>query len=68
MESQSKNPFITWLERVGQVDSFDDLHGHYVRTYGERALSRMTLAGRLKQVGVDVLPDGSLRLPDDWSG
>jgi len=68
VETQRTNPFVTWLERLGPVTDFEELHGHYVRTYGVRPLSRITLVGRLRQVGVDVLPDGSLRLPDDWPG
>ena len=60
METQRTNPFVTWLHRLGPVESFEELHEHYMRTYGRRPLSRMTLAGRLKQVGIDVLSDGSL--------
>jgi len=60
MDTGTTDPFVTWLDRVGPVADFDELHGHYLRTYGRQPMSRMRLAGRLKGVGILVDADGRL--------
>ena len=60
MQSGTTDPFVTWLDRVGPVADFDELHGHYVRTYGRLPMSRMRLAGRLKRCGISVDAEGRL--------
>jgi len=66
MDGERNHPFVTWLERVGPVADFEELHGHYLRTYGRAPLSRMRLAGRLRDVGITVDAAGRLVLPEDW--
>lgn len=60
MDHDDNRPFALWLERVGPVGDFEELHGQYLRTYGRRPMSRMTLAGRLKRVGIVVDAEGQL--------
>lgn len=66
MDGKPTHPFVTWLQRVGPLADFDELHGHYLRTYGPAPMSRMRLAGRLKDVGITVDASGTLHLPEGW--
>jgi hypothetical protein len=65
MKHDPQRAFRIWLERVGPVESLDELHELYQATY-RNTPSKRALVHRLHEVSVEVGPDGALVLPEAW--